>query len=182
MLNVMTAQGGAKMAEKTKQSGQALIEYMPVMTTVGTAAFLILIPLSSRLGDILSRIPSSLSPNSSPPAANVVAAPLEEPLIEEKLACVDFQASNGASQCDHDRSCSVLNGINSGFYVDPGGAIETLVIKAGQNYVQYSAGHTNDGCYDVIIDGATVSWQRIGSGSNCKNISHLQSWRASFCQ
>ena len=41
---------------------------------------------------------------------------------------------------------------------------------------RYYQGQTNDGCYNVSIDGRSFSWQKIGSGPTCKDVSNIQVW------
>jgi Flp pilus assembly pilin Flp len=100
------------------------------------------------------------------------------PTIE---ACIVLQEEQGCSQCEQSSSCTCLPGVNSGFY---NGAedIDSLVIKAGQEYHVYQTGYTDDGCYHVTIDDDWAAWERVGHGSTCKDVSHLQSWYTPICE
>ena len=59
--------------------------------------------------------------------------------------------------------------------------IYNFVIKAGKQYNIFESGYTDDGCYQVNIDGSVVSWVKVGSGSTCKDVSHSQAWKKPLC-
>ena len=92
------------------------------------------------------------------------------------IAGTSIAPAKGGSECDQDPDCILLEDPgNSGTYTAPD-TIEKVVIKAGVNYFTFFPGTTNDGCYSVTIAGNTVTWEKVGSGSNCKDISHIQVW------
>ena len=110
----------------------------------------------------------------------------EEPKIEVSPTptpeiCVVLQESEGCSQCDQSASCTCLPGTNAGAYngVDE---IASFVIKAGKEYHIYQTGYTDDGCYHVTIDGDMASWEKVGVGSTCQDVSHLQTWYTPLCE
>jgi Flp pilus assembly pilin Flp len=95
--------------------------------------------------------------------------------------CVVLQESEGCSQCDQSGSCTCLPGTNAGTY-DGADDIDSFVIKAGKEYHIYHTGYTDDGCYHVTIDGDMASWEKVGTGSTCKDVSHLQTWYTPVCE
>ena len=100
------------------------------------------------------------------------------PTIE---ACVVLQEEEGCSQCEQSGSCTCLPGMNAGTYMGADD-IDSLVIKAGQEYHVYQTGYTDDGCYHVTIDGDMATWEKVGGGNTCKDVSHLQSWYTPLCE
>jgi Flp pilus assembly pilin Flp len=100
------------------------------------------------------------------------------PTIE---ACIVLLEEEGCSQCEQSSSCACLPGMNAGTY-NGADDIDSLVIKAGQEYHIYQTGYTDDGCYHVTIDGDMASWERVGGGNSCQDVSHLQSWYTPICE
>ncbi|OGM18061.1 hypothetical protein A2685_03070 [Candidatus Woesebacteria bacterium RIFCSPHIGHO2_01_FULL_37_10] len=45
-----------------------------------------------------------------------------------------------------------------------------------QDYIKFEPGDTNNGCYHVIISGRNISWNKVGSGPDCKDVSNVQVW------
>jgi hypothetical protein len=166
------------MKMRRSERGQALAEYMPLIPPVLLLSILILIPLAEHTGQIYCRMVNTLEPEKC-----VVAAVDEEPTPDpdENPLCVPLQEELGSAQCDQDDDCDVLPGVNMGSYVATGD-IQTFVIKAGQGYYKYYAGENNDDCYSVNIAGNHVDWERVGTGKDCKDISHTQSWQAYVCE
>jgi Flp pilus assembly pilin Flp len=111
------------------------------------------------------------------PEPTATDAPTATPTGEE---CVVLIMDGGCSQCEHHENCTCLPGVNSGFYTGYD-VIDSLVIKAGQEYHIYYSGYTDDGCYRVIINEDVAIWRKVGRGSWCKDISHLQSWYQPIC-
>jgi Flp pilus assembly pilin Flp len=110
----------------------------------------------------------------------------EEPEIEVTLTptpeiCVVLQESEGCSQCDQSASCTCLPGTNAGTY-NGMDQIDSFVIKAGKEYHVYHTGYTDDGCYHVTIDGDMASWEKVGGGNTCQDVSHLQTWYTPLCE
>jgi hypothetical protein len=160
---------------RKSERGQALAEYMPLIPPVLLLSVLILIPVAERTGDIYCRMVNAMDPT-----VCEVEEVGEEVVVDE---CVVFEYTEGGSQCDQDDNCTKTPGQNSGLYVDKGGKnIKTFVIKAGTEYRIYETGETDDQCYFVIIDGNAVTWSKTGKGKNCKDVSHGEVWRKSFCK
>jgi hypothetical protein len=70
--------------------------------------------------------------------------------------------------------------VNEGTYESPG--IQSLVIKAGKEYHVFQSGWTDDGCYYVELTEEYAWWQKHASGSDCKDVSHLESWYTPICK
>jgi hypothetical protein len=92
---------------------------------------------------------------------------------------------DGASRCDRSDNCTLLEpgageDYNSGIYTasEP---LQIVVIKAGREYHIMNSGLTDDGCYRVQFNGNSVTWWKIGSGSECQDVSHVQSWVRPLC-
>lgn len=85
------------------------------------------------------------------------------------------RASSGAA-CSHAvGQCILLDSPgNSGSYTAPK-AISYIDITNQTEY-RYNAGNTNDGCYNVSIQGTQLTWSKVGSGPTCKDISNIQIW------
>ena len=162
---------------RRSERGQAITEYMPLFPPVLLLAVLILMPVSQHAGYIYCRMVNALEPQLCE------AAPVEEPeeTQEPDDPCVTLMEEEGGSQCDQADDCSLLPGINTGTFW-ASAKIEGFVIKAGQEYHIYTSGITDDGCYYVDLDNDRVSWDRIGSGPHCKDISHSQAWKTPLCQ
>ena len=109
------------------------------------------------------------------PAVDITSTPT--PTIQ---ACIVLQEAQGCSQCDQDPSCTCLPGVNVGMYVGQED-IASFVIKAGKEYHVYQTGYTDDGCYHVTIEGDIALWEKVGGGSTCQDVSHLQTWYSPIC-
>jgi len=160
------------------ENGQALAEYMPLIPLVLLLSVLLLVPLGNSTGDIFCRMVNAMEPEK---CEVVTVEEEEQPVEEPQDDCVPLQEEQGGSQCEQSADCSLLPGSNNGLY-NASEPIQTFVIKAGQEYHLYNSGLTNDGCYYVSIDGNRAQWQKVGSGSSCKDISHTQAWKALICQ
>jgi hypothetical protein len=79
------------------------------------------------------------------------------------------------SVCNQSPDCVLLDSPgNQGSYT--ASKIIRYIDITAQDYKRFNPGNTNDGCYDVIINGNSVNWNRVGSGSSCKDISNVQIW------
>jgi len=165
------------MTEKRRNRGQALIEYMPVLTVVSLISIAALWPLGCGTGNILVDLLTVFS--GGPEDSAVCPAP---EVKVDRIQCVEFNSLPGASECSQSEFCEEIEGENAGFYVHQPGDIRALVIKTGEEYRTYTPGQTQDGCYSVIIEGNTASWIMVGSESDCQDVSHLQSWQLSLCE
>jgi hypothetical protein len=84
------------------------------------------------------------------------------------------KASSG-SACEQSPDCDLVgNGQNSGSYT--AARQITYVDITDQNSTRYYPGNTNDGCHDVHISGNQVTWNKIGPGPGCKDVSNVQVW------
>jgi len=95
-------------------------------------------------------------------------------------------AESGGSECEQSENCELLDEPgNSGSYSSER-CIDYIIIKAGSSQGGGQSGEgefrfdkdTNDGCYDVNFseDMKSFTWARIGDGSDCKDVSHIQVW------
>jgi Flp pilus assembly pilin Flp len=168
-----------------REEGQAMTEY----SVLFPGAILIVITVAVIIGPALQDAYCSIVGPFNPTACTVeaAAAPDEEPTEPEitptatPQPCVELQAEQGCSQCDHSPDCLCLPGVNDGSY-SASRPIQSLVIKAARNYFIYQTGYTDDGCYHVTLDGYTASWVKVASGPTCQNISHLESWYVLICE
>lgn len=160
---------------KNSERGQALAEYMPLMPPVLFLSVVILVPLSENSSYIFCRMVNTLEPEKC-----AVAEVEEDIALPEDDTCTPFEADQGSSQCDQSDECSVLPGLNNASYTasEP---IETFVIKAGVEYHLYEPGLTEDGCYNVDLNDNHVSWEKVGHGPSCKDVSHAQAWKTVLC-
>jgi hypothetical protein len=99
---------------------------------------------------------------------------------------VDWSPVPGASNCSQSDGCQEWE-YNDGQYGTLIGEsdkpIEEIVIKASGEYFVFSGqGDHDDGCYQVSTVGSVATWQRIGSGKSCKDVSNIQSWDRPFCE
>jgi hypothetical protein len=171
---------------KNSERGQALAEYMPLMPPVLFLSAVIMVPLSENTSMIFCRMVNSMEPEKCAMAEyddGVDLGDIPEPTAlapEEGDDCVVLQQEQGGSQCDQSDLCSVLPGLNNASYT-ASEELDNFVIKAGQGYHVYEPGDTNDGCYEVSLHGNNVSWQKVGHGPSCKDVSHAQAWKTTLC-
>ena len=80
-----------------------------------------------------------------------------------------------AAECTQASNCVVLEdpGDSGTFQVD---GIIYNVFLTHKEIIAFDESVTEDGCYRVNIEGSTVSWERIGFSSECKDISNIQIW------
>jgi hypothetical protein len=84
------------------------------------------------------------------------------------------KASSGAA-CQQSGDCVLLNGPgNSGDYTAPRNIL--YIDITNQTEFRFNPGNTNDGCYNVQIQGNQLTWSKIGSGASCRDISNIQIW------
>jgi Flp pilus assembly pilin Flp len=172
------------------ERGQALAEYQvlyPGSILMVLAVFVLIAePVKGMYCDAVNVFSNGICASS--PSGDI-EEPTPEPTEEaQEEECVVLQEYEGCSQCDAHENCMCLPGVNAGTHNSLG--IEALVIKAGRDYHVYSSSTTDDGCYEVTfnpddpdpeVENVSVSWERVGNGSGCKDISHLQSWRSVLC-
>jgi hypothetical protein len=191
-----------KIRTKASEKGQALAEYMPLIPPALLISAAVMVPLSEASSDVYCDVANELQPGecvmpddeedggvSVWEAGEVEQSPTPTPDAGDDgdgedagddVACTVLQESEGGSQCDHDPECTKLPGHNSGTYY-ANDVVDNLVIKAGKEYHVYESGTTADGCYNVTIFSNLVSWERVGSGKSCKDVSHTQVWMTPLC-
>jgi hypothetical protein len=161
-----------------EERGQAFVEYSVTIAGYMCITLLVLIALGPGLRSAYCDAVTMFNPNACVSEAD---GPEEEPTEEEVVeACFVLQEEEGCSQCDQSADCACLPGLNAGTYTGSED-IDVLVIKAGRDYFMYVSGTTDDGCYEVNIDGDEATWMKVGSGKDCKDISHLQTWYIPHC-
>jgi hypothetical protein len=163
---------------RKSERGQAIAEYTVLFPPVLLLSMMVLIPVTERANYIFCRMVNALDPS-------VCEAWIEEPEDEQaspsEELCITLEEESGGSQCDQHMDCTLLPGLNYGSF-EASKPIQGFVIKAGQEYHIYETTTTDDGCYDVTLDGNHVEWEKVGSGSGCKDISHNQVWKVALCQ
>lgn len=83
------------------------------------------------------------------------------------------KAASG-SACDQSPDCDLLdNPGNAGSYI--AGRTIAYVEITDQDYHRYYPGDSDD-CRSVNISGNSLSWERIGDGPDCKDVSNVQVW------
>jgi hypothetical protein len=149
--------------------GQALTEYAVLIPCAILLAILAAWALGPTIGDFYRHVAAILS---------------------GQKPCATFSGAEDNSLCDHRDACikADYEGEQSGSITYDGElSIEAAVIKAGQTYevrrdnpyvYEYV---TDDGCYLVKFKTNTVTWQRIGSGPNCQDVSHIDAWSVPLC-
>ena len=172
-----------------QEKGQALAEYqvlMPGSILMVLAAFVLIAnPLERMYCEVVSMF--------DPDACSTEVVTTEDPGSEEDQGndekepngCQIHNRSQGGSQCDASPACTLTDvGINHGTILNHNpNPLLSFIIKAGQEYITFYPGVTNDGCYlvDLALDGYSVTWSKIGGGNNCKDVSHLEQWRVRLC-
>jgi len=166
------------------ERGQALAEYhvlIPGSILMVLATFMLIVdPVKGMYCDAVGLFQNGICKTSEVAGADGGAEGEETPEPTPTEYCVVLTQEDGCSQCDQS-DCTCLPGINSGFY-SGSGDIGSLVIKAGVEYHVYYSGLTEDGCYDVAIDGNFASWNKVGDGKTCKDVSHLETWYTPICE
>lgn len=89
---------------------------------------------------------------------------------------IQERASSGAA-CDQADDCVLFDEPGNAGTQAVGRTIEYLDItnKPGEER-RYTPGISDDGCYRVSIQGVEFTWQRVGEGPQCKDVSNIQVW------
>ena len=167
---------------KRNEHGQAMAEYHVLLPAgILLAGFLLPLIATAARGMYCEAIQVF-----NPDACVVEVVEAEEESEEpEEDQCVVHSQTQGGSQCDQDEYCILIDvGVNNGTWTNPlGDPLESFVIKAGQDYFMYEDGVTSDGCYyvDFAEDGNSVTWNKVGHGPHCKDVSHTEMWYVSLC-
>ena len=165
--------------KKPRERGQAMAEYQVLFPAgILLAGFMLPLIATAARGMVCDAV-QVFNPDACPVE---VAEGVVEP---EDEVCVVHEETLGGSQCDQDQNCTLIDvGINNGTWTNPlGDPLKSFIIKAGQDYFMFESGETNDGCYyvDFSEDGNSVTWNKIGSGPQCQDVSHTEMWYVALC-
>jgi len=95
-------------------------------------------------------------------------------LLVQRQQEIAERAASG-KECEQSPNCILLDEPgNSGSFTAP--RIITNIFITAKDFHEYFPGDADDGCYKVSIHGRNLSWERIGSGPDCKDISNVQVW------
>ena len=95
-------------------------------------------------------------------------------ILVQRQQQIAEKAASG-KECQQSQDCVLLdNPGNSGSFTAPR-PISYVKITA-KDVHEYESGDTNDGCYHVVINGSFLSWNRVGEGPDCKDVSNVQVW------
>ncbi len=95
-------------------------------------------------------------------------------ILVQRQQQIAERAASG-KECQQSQDCILLdNPGNSGSFTSPR-PISHVKVTAKDVY-EYQTGDTNDGCYHVVINGSFLSWNRVGEGPDCKDVSNVQVW------
>ena len=84
------------------------------------------------------------------------------------------QAASGR-ECQQSQDCILLDSPgNSGSYQTPRPIIKVKITD--QDVHEYNPGNSDDSCRKVNISENFVSWEKYGSGPDCKDVSNVQIW------
>ncbi|OGM21333.1 hypothetical protein A2955_01300 [Candidatus Woesebacteria bacterium RIFCSPLOWO2_01_FULL_37_19] len=84
------------------------------------------------------------------------------------------QAASG-QECSQSQSCVLLeNPGNNSSYTAPKRISHIFITN--QDSFRFDPPGSNNGCYDVKIEGDNLEWDKIATGSDCKDISNIQVW------
>lgn len=199
------------MANRTakREQGQALTEYMPLIAGALLVGMILWVPLRTGIQNLLD--PSLERELQGDPSDRPVgddepgggggqpggggpgdgdhrAGPPDDGSSGGEggeSSCVNWGGGNMGSTCDQSPYCDKtdMSGETFGTLIYPQDVpIVNLVIKAGQNQIVFPGeGDYDDGCYQVSIRTSIATWVKIGSGKNCKDVSHIQLWEVPFC-
>ena len=168
---------------KKKQRGQAMAEYQVLIPSGILVSILLLLVFGGWLGDLYEDFTTTLLD-----VFNGNGVEGTELVDEPEDVCVDRDAildQDGGSYCDQSDDCDHLEpegneDFNTGTHTAEDD-IDLFVIKAGRTYHIFNPGFTDDGCMYVEFDGDTVSWEKVGDGAICQDVSHVQAWQSPLC-
>lgn len=155
---------------RRKETGQAFSEYAILYPGTLLLVILVAVFLGPSIGDIYRHVAR---------------------IIVGQKPCVTFTGKEDNEFCSHHDDCMKTDyeGEISGSYIYDGElSIDAVVIKAGLTYeirrddpyqLEYV---TDDGCYQVTIKTNRAEWERIGSGTSCQVVSHVDYWSAPLCK
>jgi hypothetical protein len=95
-------------------------------------------------------------------------------LLVQRQQEIAEQAASG-KECTQSPDCILLEDRgNSGSFTAPRTIVRVDI--TARYFHEYFPGDTDDGCYKVSIQGRDLSWERIGTGPDCQDISNIQVW------
>jgi hypothetical protein len=154
---------------KRQETGQAFSEYAILYPGTVLLVIMAALFLGPSIGDIYRHVAS---------------------IFSGQKPCVIFTGKEDNEYCAQHDDCMKTNymGETSGSFTYEGElSIEAVVIKAGLTYEirrddPYQFEYvTDDGCYRVTIKTNQAQWERIGSGTECQSVSHVDYWSAPLC-
>jgi hypothetical protein len=177
-----------------REHGQALAEYHVLIPGAVMVTILVAVAVGAGIGNLyetgvdvfLAALQGSYSP------------PTDEQSTQDYICVEEDQITgqNGGSFCEENESCDHIEPLNvdgcddfNNCSIGYGPNPSVVVIKAGRDYqiyiedgeesqdtVSYT---TEDGCYQVSYDfgSESLTWIKLGGGSDCKDASHLQAWQ-----
>src|SRR3972149_6211544 len=93
-------------------------------------------------------------------------------ILVQRQQEISERAASG-KECSQSPNCILLDEPgNSGSFIAPRAIVAVLI--TAKDVFAYQPGDTNDGCYHVVIDGTYLSWNRVGTGPDCKDVSNVQ--------
>ncbi len=95
-------------------------------------------------------------------------------LLVQRAQELREKAASG-SECQQSPDCDLVdNAANQGSYTASRPITHAFITD--QVFHRYAPGDSDDGCRRVTISGNFISWNRYGSGSDCKDVSNVQVW------
>jgi hypothetical protein len=95
-------------------------------------------------------------------------------ILVQRQHQIEERAASGR-ECQQAADCILLDEPgNSGEFSAPGEIVKADI--TAKDVFTFLPGLTEDGCYRVNIEGRNITWQRYGSGPNCKDVSNVQVW------
>ena len=154
---------------KRKEMGQAFSEYAILYPGTILVVIMAALFLGPSIGDIYRHVAS---------------------IFSDQKPCVIFNGKEDNEYCAQHEDCMKTDhmGETSGSFTYEGElSIEAVGIKAGLTYeirrddpdqFEYV---TDDGCYRITIKTNQAQWERVGSGTECQSVSHVDYWSAPLC-
>lgn len=89
------------------------------------------------------------------------------------------QKATGGRECSQSPDCILLEEPgNSGSYTTPRD-IDYFYITA-KDAIRFDPGNLVNNCFNVSLDGKKLTWNLIGQGPSCKDVSNIQIWLKKF--
>ena len=136
--------------------------------------------------DPATETPDEPSETPSPDVNETIREEIEATVTPTQTETVSINTSSSeetdrkgsGAVCDQDPNCNKIDpGSNSGSYTAPG-PITSFSVKAGSNLITYlPPGYSLSSlgfCWNVSINGASVTWSRTNFNHTCQNPSHFE--------